>query len=753
MDKIRVIERESEQTRASGLQDGKKEEVLDVTLKKEYEKGWFGNVGVKGGTTLGDKADENPLRDDRGLVWGANALVSAYTEKDQVTVIANGQNIDDSGTVFGGMNEEGEFGIMDQGLSSAYQLGFNANTTRLKGVESTVSVNYKNTDTDSANQTDRTTYLEGGNLASSTQDRGKQFATSLNANLELQKEQGNVWFHVRPSFKYGKTDLSTNGKSETSREGSFVNRSEKASHSLTTTKDAGLSSDISFRNLGGKKGRILRLSLAGDSDVTSGESEESTLLTTGGGTDTRAMRYLSDGHSSAANGSIRFTEPIGEKWTLSAWSDVEWQNKTKVRDAFDAEGPNDYFSSRSKNDFVEQSFDLTAQYKFGERNWITLGGRVYGILNETYSKSFGMENTVGKDEWNWHAAPTVRFQFSKDKDEVSLYVTSYGNHPGASRMQPILNLTDPSRLSLGNVYLKPYSQTYISADWTRTNPEKFSTLWVDMYGIINSSPISQARWYDANGILYSIPVNAKKPTVNSTFLVDYTTPLDTKKNWFLTMDSYMMISSSTSYQARNTLPGLDKDTFDYSAFMDGFWGDSAGDRFYGGASGFGESRTLTINPYAYISLKYNQDRYSFMIRAATEGRIARYSLDPSINMSTLDTHLGIQGSYTTKHEFEFNTDLAYKFYNGYSEGYGQPEWEWNAEINKSIGAFNLSVKMHDILNQTRNLTHTITANYEEDTYRLIMGRYIIFGVKWNFGKMNAAHSQRAQQAAQDMIWQ
>ncbi|MBQ9193256.1 MAG: hypothetical protein IJ156_06010 [Bacteroidales bacterium] len=47
---------------------------------------------------------------------------------------------------------------------------------------------------------------------------------------------------------------------------------------------------------------------------------------------------------------------------------------------------------------------------------------------------------------------------------------------------------------------------------------------------------------------------------------------------------------------------------------------------------------------------------------------------------------------------------------------------------------------------------TVTANYEEDTYRLVMGRYVLFGVKWNFGKMNAAHSARAQQAAINMIF-
>ena len=52
VDKVRVIDRESESTRSTGLEDGNREKVLDVGLKKEYEKGWFGNAGIKGGTTL-----------------------------------------------------------------------------------------------------------------------------------------------------------------------------------------------------------------------------------------------------------------------------------------------------------------------------------------------------------------------------------------------------------------------------------------------------------------------------------------------------------------------------------------------------------------------------------------------------------------------------------------------------------------------------------------------------------------------------
>ena len=192
VDKIRVIDRESEQTRASGVQDGTREKVLDVALKKEYEQGWFGNVGVKGGATLGKKDGDDVLRDNRGFLWNGNALVSAYTEKDQVTVIGNAQNINDSNSVIVVINEDGERSPMNQGLSSAAQLGVNANTLRIKDVETTVSVNYRYTDTDSGARADRTSYQDGGNLSSTTDNAGKSYVNGLSANVEFQKETGKV---------------------------------------------------------------------------------------------------------------------------------------------------------------------------------------------------------------------------------------------------------------------------------------------------------------------------------------------------------------------------------------------------------------------------------------------------------------------------------------------------------------------------------------------------------------------------------
>ena len=752
VDKIRVIDRESEETRASGIQDGNREKVLDVALKKEYEKGWFGNVGLKGGTTLGKKNDDNPLRDSRGLLWSGNALVSAYTEKDQVTVIANGQNINDSNAVIVWFEDNGESTNMNQGLSTAAQFGVNANTSRIKDVETTASVNYKYSDTDSGTKADRTTFQDDGDLSSTTQDSGKQYAHSANANMEFQKEKGKVWFHLRPAFSFNKSDSRSNGQSETAKDGAFVNKSDNTSHSINSSKRVDLDTDFTFRELWGKKNRTIRISSDMGFGANDGMSEEMSVLTTTAGSDTRSMRYDSDGNSKYISGSLRYTEPFGEKWTLSASAYCVTGSQGNVRDAFDAAGRNDYYSSESRTNYIEQRYELTTQYKFGQRNYITLGGRLTGSLNETYSKSYGIEAISGKGEWNWYVVPTLRFIYSKDMDWLSVSASGQSNRPSQSRMQPVLNIANPSRLSVGNVYLKPSLQMYFSADWSHNNVQRFSNLMVYFYGTMNMNPLVNASWYDKDGILYSIPVNSRKPSFTGSLVANYTTPLDSKKLWSLTLSGAAAFNSSVSYQARAALPGLDKDAFDYASFMADFWGNADGDRFYGGQSGYAESNTRMFSPMASFSVKFNPDHYSFSLGASTTGRISRYSLDPSANMNTLDTRLTARGSYTTKQEFEFNTDLSYVFYKGYPEGYGQPEWQWNAEISKNIGAFNLSVKVHDILNQTRNLTHTVTDNYVEDSYRLIMGRYVLFGVKWNFGKMNAAHSRRAQQAAWNMVF-
>ena len=233
------------------------------------------------------------MQADKGLLFSINSLLSAYGEKDQLTVIGNAQNVDDSDVVVMVMGDDGEGIRGNQGLSTAYQLGVNANTSRIKDVETAASANYKYSDTDSGTLSSRTTYLDGEDLFTTTENIGKQYAHSLTTNLEMEKEKGKVWFHFRPDFRYSRNRSQNNTVSETTRNGVFVNKSESSTQSLDDDKTLYLDGDVSFMDLGGKKGRNLRLNLGGGFTFSSGESDDGSLLKTAAGTtENRQMHYL-----------------------------------------------------------------------------------------------------------------------------------------------------------------------------------------------------------------------------------------------------------------------------------------------------------------------------------------------------------------------------------------------------------------------------------------------------------------------------
>ena len=63
----------------------------------------------------------------------------------------------------------------------------------------------------------------------------------------------------------------------------------------------------------------------------------------------------------------------------------------------------------------------------------------------------------------------------------------------------------------------------------------------------------------------------------------------------------------------------------------------------------------------------------------------------------------------------------------------------------------LTLSVADLLNQQRSRQHSVSAEYVQDSYSLVMGRYAIFSIKWNFGKMNAAQNSKVQNAMFNMM--
>ena len=746
VDKVQVIDKASDEARATGMDDGKRKKELNVELKQEYKEGWFGNISAAAGTTIGD-GKEDPLRDDRGLLYSGNALASLYNETDQLTIIGNLQNFSGLDSFEISSGDEGS-----DGLSRFSQIGANATTTRIKDVEATAMVTYKANDTDSGSKTFRTTWQDDGDLESQTSNLGNSASQVLNTRLQFKKEKGTTWFHFSPTYRHTETAGLRTSETEVNKLGTLVNSSTNKTLSSSTDDDASVHGDIAFRSLWGKKGRVFRIGMNAGWNGTSGQSQETGTIVRGASVSDKDLTYITDRTAKILQTNLRYAEPLGDKWLLAATGSFETARTDNVRDAFDADGQNDYYSTFTHRHTLDQKYGFNAQYKFTEGGNLTFGAEMDGLLNEVASRNRGVTDTTGVGAWNWYVTPMVRFNYNKGKSQISAEANGSTMQPSASNILPALNIGNPSRLSMGNVNLKPWSQTNLSASWRHSNKEKFSSFFFLVNGNYRINEITTATWYDSDGIMYSIPVNTFKPNYTLYFISSWNTPLNKSKTLSFNLYFNAMNSSTSSYQATRALTGLNVDTFDYFSFMSDFWGSEAGEKFYGGESGFKRATTHTFRPMLATYLNYSGDYLEFNFSAHVSGNISTYSLDPSMNVRTLDIGIGAQADYTTDSEWVFSSIFGYQAFLGYADGYGQPEWVWIASIAKNLGAFSLVLEAYDILNQIHSLRHNVTANYSEDSYRLILGRYITFGVKWNFGKMNAANSRRASNAAYNMAW-
>ena len=767
VDKVKVIDRESETAQFTGIKDAEKEKVMDIELKKEYKEGFFGNLRAGAGTNLpGDKKD-NPLIPDGKLLYNANTMLSAYSEKDQLTVLAGASNARGEGdgvlVMFGMDGDDYTMTPMSGGLMTTYNAGANLNTDRIKDMETTVSANYRRTLTDNRSRSDRTTFREDSeDLGTLSSGSGRTIGDNFSGSFSLRKkDRQKYYFYLTPTLSYDLSDRNSERRSESSTAtGGLQNSSESRSSSQSRTWTGRLYGGGGVSKLG-KDRRSLSFSINGyfnDGNTDSGEYSE-TYLASRSETDVRDLRYRTDSRGYNASLNLSYVEPLAERWALQTNLGSSWSGSHSDKAASNADGSaNDYFSSLSDSRYRSQSANLLVQYNRSEgqdRNNLQFGVQVNRALNETYTRSYGVDKTTGEGDWYTNWSPYIRLSFNR-KNGASTFLSYNGSssRPSQSRMLPVLDLSNPTMLTLGNIYLQPGFRHSVSLTFRKNNPQKQSGIGFFLDAGFRFRDVATANWFDDNLIQYSIPVPARKPTLSTSFNLNFNFPLNADKSLMLSAFGYGNANRRIGYQNVRSFGTLDTRSFDYTAFMEKFWGtDAAGGKFYSGESGFQESVTRVFQGITDVRLTWKPTQ-DWDITAGFSGILnrSRYSLDERANTFTRRYSPSVEMQYTTPKGWEFGTDVSYRVYRGYAEGYGTPECMWNFKINKNIKQFGLSFMIQDILNQTRNLNHSVAENYVEDAYSYILGRYFLFSFTWNFGKMNAAQSQKAQNAMWDLMF-
>ena len=99
IDKIKTYERKSDFARITNIDDGEEETVLDLTVKKGMNNGWFGNIDLSYGT------------EDR---WSERFTINRFVDHNQYTLTGGANNTGDMG--FGGGGGRGFGGMGGRAL-------------------------------------------------------------------------------------------------------------------------------------------------------------------------------------------------------------------------------------------------------------------------------------------------------------------------------------------------------------------------------------------------------------------------------------------------------------------------------------------------------------------------------------------------------------------------------------------------------------------------------------------------------------
>ncbi len=754
VDKIKVVDKEKNEASFSGVgTKSDREKVMDVELKEEYKKGWFGNSTLALGTSPVSKEQKTEI----GLkdpLYNSSALISAYNEQDQLTVIGNASNVEIPGSnaviIFNG--SEGDELTSRKGLQTSAQLGSNLNTSRIKGFESNASVNYTYSGKDAREKSLTTSFMgDEADLNTDARFAGTGTDHKVNANFEIKKaDMSKFLLSFRPAISYTYSERSVSTTSSTSADGVQKNSSERISAGSTNTLAPNMELNLGVKNLG-RKGRSLSLYTYLSSNLKRGDKTESTNTAAAAATQRLDLLYKINNKQFNVTHELSYVEPLGELFKMKATFNAELTFTNQDKDAFNTDGSiNTYYTTVSSQNMTQLYERLLLQYE-KDAFRAHVGASVYQTQNSIHTQNSGQTYDSGKGDWTLNWAPSVQFFWNSAYRRAYFYAGGRSDSPYTSAITPALNLTDPVRISTGNSYLGSEFSQYTYAQYSRNDPKRYSFFSVYLQNDLTLNGIVYANWFDSDGIRYAIPVNSTKPKDTFSAYLHYSAPFTKSKQFKFAANLSSSVSTSTSYQAATTLDPIDTQNFDYSSLMRWFWGDDpSGERFYSGESGFSQSHTNTYINSANASLSYNNDLWSVELTGGAQNSVSRYSLDPSADMNTWDFSTSASATYTHPNGWEAGTEISYDFYRGYSAGYGDPEFIWNASITKQLGAFSLSVKAYDILNQKKFLSRSTSAEYVKDVYTNTIGRFLLIGLTYNFGKMNAANNAKAQKAMWNM---
>jgi hypothetical protein len=681
VEKVQTYDRRSDMAMMTGFDDGDEEAVINLTVRPGMKQGWFGNAFAG----YGNK--------DR---YEGNLMINRFINNEQFSIIGGINNTNNMGfsdfasTMFSGMGGGGRRGMGGFGAGNGITQSGNIGANFSKDFNSKLTIGgnarYSHSDNDAKSENETENILPSGNTFDFERSESNTLNDNAGFNLRLTWNPDTLTQIIfRPDVSYSKTK-----QDETSNSYTLNNKSDSVNTVTSDAHSEGNGYNVlgrleASRKLNGK-GRVLSVSLSGGTDQIKNNSYNHSLtkyfLSPELTDDLIDQQIDYDNTNYNYRGFISWVEPVGKNNFIQLAYSYNSNKREALKNAFIPDNNGHYnvldstYSQSSRNESADQRASVAFKAQRNKYNY-TIGFNV----DPSYAKTetFVGEKTIYSSSRNIvNYSPTIQFNYLPSR-EKNLRIDYEGqtSQPTMKQLQPVEDVSDPLNTTVGNPDLKPIYSNNLRIRFHSFVSEKqtafmiFATAGYVVNDVVNyttNDPNTGKRYTTYKNINGNYNGNAR---------IILNTPLRNKKFSINNM-AFALYSNANSYinTEKNTNKGLQLQ-----------------DRF---------------------AINYRSESADFGLNGNISYRRTRNSLEGQSDLNTYNYGAGADAVLYLPYEFKIESDIAYSTNAGYSDGYEQSEWLWNASLSKSFlkgNAATLRLKIYDILQQRSNISYTATSGY------------------------------------------
>jgi hypothetical protein len=486
VDKIQVIDDYGDQAAFTGIKDGDPSKTLNIQLKKDKNKGYFGNLAAGAGT------------EDRYLT---SVSVNKFNNEQQLSLFANLNNTNASLFNFGSMG--GAMGSMISGMMRGMGIGRSGggvasvlgNLGNSDGISTTKSVGLNYRDQWGPRVSAYGSYSFSDRATNTLQEISQQNVFDGRSNTNFQNPQTysvadnhrfsfNVEFKIdsmnyvkfTPTLSYRKTTTDYFSPFQYfDEEDRKLSDGNSADSSLS--KSPNLNGNLLFNHRFKRKGRTLSVNLQGGRSGTEGNDTYQNVnngFDQNGNPVSRRINQDIIQDNTNNNYGIRFsyTEPISKKKSLEFNYGYNRQFTGNDKETYLVNPLNgvktfsDSLSNIYDNIYITHRFGVN--YRINEKKYnYTFGLAVQpaSIESNTFT---GIRQSYTQHLVNYYPVVRFAYNFSKSRS-FNINYNGSTSQPSYSQLQPVTDYSNPQYITIGNPNLKPEFTNTLSMRYNNFN--------------------------------------------------------------------------------------------------------------------------------------------------------------------------------------------------------------------------------------------------------------------------------------------